>query len=90
MDKETFVKIVETVESGEPEPTIPEWIRNPGIQITVIRRWRIISHDGRTLIRKIIIDHRGFIILRIILRWCLFSIRLFNSCILILNLCFNR
>ena len=84
-----FMKIVEAEEPGEPEPAKPEWIRNPGVQITVVRRWRIIRHDRRALIGIIIIDCRWFIILRIVLRRRSFSIGLFGSCILTLAFRFD-
>ena len=68
MDKDSSVKIVEAEEPGEPEPTAPEWIGNPGIEVIIIPgRW-IVSNNRRTLIVVIIIDYRWFVVLRIVLR----------------------
>ena len=79
IEKDDSVKIVEAEEPGEPETSKPERIRNPGIQITVIRRGRIISHNRRALIGVVVVDCRRFVILRIVLRWRLFSIWLFRA-----------
>lgn len=51
MHDNDLVEIVEYEEPREPETRPPEWIGNPAIQIIVIRRWSIVGHDRRTLIR---------------------------------------
>ena len=68
MEKETSVKIVEDEEPWEPEPRIPKWIRNPGIQVIIIPGRRIVTNNWGALIVVIVIDGRWFIVLRIILR----------------------
>jgi len=82
MARVTSVKIVETVESGEPVPSIPEWIWNPSIQVRIIRGWGIVSYNWRALAVIIVIYYRWFVILRIILRRCNFCRRLFSLGIL--------
>jgi hypothetical protein len=54
MHKNESVEVVQTEEPREPESRTPEWIRNPGIQVIIIPGWRIVSHNGWTLIVVII------------------------------------
>jgi hypothetical protein len=42
------MKIVQYVKAGEEEPSIPEWVRNPSIQVVVIPGWRIVSNNRWT------------------------------------------
>jgi len=53
-----LVEVMEDEESREEKPAIPEGIRNPGIQIEVIRRWSIVSNYRRAFPVVIIVDHR--------------------------------
>lgn len=50
------MEVVQTEESWEPESRIPEWIRNPGIQVIIIPGWGIVSNNRWTLIVVIIVD----------------------------------
>ena len=78
MKKETSVKIAKDEESREPEPCIPEWIRDPGIQVVIIPGRRIVANNWGALIVVIIIDDRWFIVFRVILRWLSSRILTFN------------
>ncbi len=53
-----LVKIIENKKTWEEEPGAKEWIRNPSIQIRIVRRRRIIGHNRRTFIVVVIIDDR--------------------------------
>ena len=61
------VKVVQDEEPREPEPRTPEGIRDPRIQITVIRGRRIVGDNGWTLFIVIMVDHFGIGILPVIL-----------------------
>jgi hypothetical protein len=50
------VEIMQNEESGKPEAPAPEGIRNPGIQVIIIRRRSIICIDGSTFVNIIIVD----------------------------------
>jgi hypothetical protein len=53
------VEIMEDEEAGKKEPGTPERIRNPGVQVIIRLRRRVISNHRRTRINIIVVDHRG-------------------------------
>ena len=56
MEKDTPVEIMKDEEAGKPEPSAPEWIRNPSIHVIVIRGRLVVGDDWRTLVRVVAID----------------------------------
>jgi hypothetical protein len=60
------VKIGQDEKTREPEPGIPEWVRDPCVQVVVIPRRGIVSHNRRTFIVVIVVD---LFRLPIVLRW---------------------
>ena len=64
MEMKRSVEIVEDEKSWEPEICPPKRIRDPRVQIIVIRRRSIISDYRRTLIVIIVVYCRGLRILR--------------------------
>jgi hypothetical protein len=58
------MEIIENKEPREVEPSVPEWGRNPRIEIVIIR-WRgIISYNRRAFGIVVVIDHRWLRVLR--------------------------
>ena len=64
IDNDGPVKVVKNEESREEEPTAPEWRRNPCVQVIIIQRRRIVRNYRWTLIVIIIVNDRGFGVLR--------------------------
>ncbi len=62
------MEIAEDEEAREPESRTPERIGNPGIEIHVIRRRRVVGDDRGTLVVIIIVDYGWFGILRVVPR----------------------
>ena len=60
------VKIGQDKKTRKPEPSIPEWVRNPCVQVGVIPGRRIVSHYRWTFSVVIIVDYFR---LSVILRW---------------------
>lgn len=58
------VKVVQDEESRKEETRAPERRGNPGIHVVVIRRRRIVCNHRWAFFVVIIVDHRGFGILR--------------------------
>jgi hypothetical protein len=50
------MKIMEDEKSSKPESTPPERIRNPRVQVIVIRWRRVVRNNGRTLLSIIIVN----------------------------------
>jgi hypothetical protein len=54
------MEVMEDEESGEETPrTPPEGIRNPGIQVIIGRRRRVIGHYRGTIVIIVMIDYFG-------------------------------
>ena len=51
------VKIMQAEEAREEESTPPERIRNPGVEIIIIRRWRIVCDYRRAFLIIIVAYH---------------------------------
>ena len=55
MAVDSDVKVEQDKEPREPEIPPPKRIRNPRVEVCVIRRRRVISYHGRTLIGIIVV-----------------------------------
>jgi hypothetical protein len=59
MEETMPVKIMEDEEAGKVKPRTPERIRNPGVQVIIRLRRRVIGNHRRAGIIIIIVDHLG-------------------------------
>ena len=64
-----FMEVMEDEKAREEKPRTPEWIRNPGVQVEVIRGWRIVSNHRGAVPVVVIVDHRGLDVLRTYRGW---------------------
>lgn len=53
------VKVVQNKKPGEEESRVPEWIRDPGVQVVIIPGRRIVSDNRRTFFIVIIVYYHG-------------------------------
>jgi hypothetical protein len=60
----TSMEIMENKVPREIKPGVPEWARDPGVQVMIIPGRRIIGDDGRAFGIVIIIDFGGCRVLR--------------------------
>ena len=52
------VKVVQNKKPGEEESRVPEWIRDPGVQVVIIPRRRVVGDDRRTFLIVIVVYYR--------------------------------
>jgi hypothetical protein len=64
VNKEAPVKVVENEEPRKEEPGPKEWKGDPCIQVTIIRRWRIVAVYRRSFIVIIVSDNGWVCVLR--------------------------
>jgi hypothetical protein len=61
------LKVIQHEEPGEEESRTPEGRRNPGVQVIIIRRRRIVSDHRWTFIIVVVVDHVRIGVITIIL-----------------------